>query len=59
MKKIIITFLIGDYLLDEMTKNQRIDMFPRPFAYVRDKILFLKNKNYLNNKNFVRRYKNG
>ena len=39
IEKTLLTFIIGDYILDQETKDKRIDMLPRPFAYLRDKYL--------------------
>lgn len=43
MNKIIFFFIslfIGEYILDEMTKDDKVEMYPSPFRYVRDKIIF-------------------
>jgi len=31
--------LIGDYVLDEMTKHKKIKMFPSPYKYFRDRYI--------------------
>lgn len=39
IEKTILTLLIGDYILDKMTENKRINGLPRPISYLRDKYL--------------------
>jgi len=34
-----LTLVIGDYILDELTKDKKIYVLPRPFAYLRNKFL--------------------
>ena len=45
IEKTFLTFIIGDYILDQETKDKRIDMLPRPFAYLRDKYIEYKLRN--------------
>jgi hypothetical protein len=39
LEETFLALMIGDYILDQETKEQRIDMLPRPFVYLRDKYL--------------------
>jgi len=38
----LLILVIGDYVLDEMNKNNRIEMFPNPYRWLRNKILQIK-----------------
>jgi len=42
MDKIIMFFVsifIGEYILDEMTRNKRVEVLPSPFRWLRNKLL--------------------
>jgi hypothetical protein len=39
IEELFLTLVIGDYILDQATKDKRNEMIPRPFAYIRDKYL--------------------
>jgi len=34
----VVVFLVGSYVLDEMTKSKRISVIPSPFRYFRNKL---------------------
>ena len=44
-EKHFLTILIGDYILDEMNRERNLNMFPKPFSFLRDKYIKFKLKN--------------
>ena len=42
IKETFLTLIIGDYILEQATKDRMIYMTPRPFAWLRDKYLYYK-----------------
>ena len=46
----ILVLLVGDYILDEMTKNSQIEMLLSPFKYLRNNYLKFKIKSLENDK---------
>ena len=43
----LVILVVGDYVLDEMTKDKNIEVFPNPYRWLRNKILQIKSKEVL------------
>ncbi|KKN50430.1 hypothetical protein LCGC14_0632600 [marine sediment metagenome] len=41
----LVTIVLGEAILSEMTKEQRIQLYPSPFRWIKNKILSLGEKN--------------